>query len=301
MGRQDYASVMLRLIGMELYKLRRRVMSKVLSIISILSTIGLFGLIALAAFLMANNGTPQGVITGFSDSLRLPQSLNLVVELLQTLGLVLIVILVSTIAGGEYSDKTVRLMLTRGPTRTQLLLSKIGAALVCIFLGVVGITLLGILTGLLLNFTTGISPDFAFFSAAWLIHALLMLLVTMLGLFVYAMMALFLSTMGRTTAAGIAGVLTWSFLIEPVINVIGVFGRNIGGPPGSFFQALPDYLIGQNISVLIQDQSQYLSASLAGSQILPQSDIHALLVLAAYLVVFMGLSWWVNLRRDVII
>src|SRR6266568_8952694 len=81
MGRQDYASVMLRLIGMELYKLRRRVMSKVLSIISILSTIGLFGLIALAAFLMANNGTPQGVIAAFSDSLRLPQSLNLVVEL----------------------------------------------------------------------------------------------------------------------------------------------------------------------------------------------------------------------------
>src|SRR5882724_9635282 len=35
MGRQDYISVLLRLIGAELYKIRRRLMSKVLSTIAI--------------------------------------------------------------------------------------------------------------------------------------------------------------------------------------------------------------------------------------------------------------------------
>jgi ABC-type transport system involved in multi-copper enzyme maturation permease subunit len=302
MGRQDYITSILRLTGMELYKLRRRLMSKVLAFISIISTVSLFGLLALATFLMAKNGIPTEDIRRFSESLRLPESLYLVVQLLQTLGLILIIILVSTIVGGEYADKTMRLMLTRGPTRTQLLLSKVGAALNCVVLEVVGITLLGILSGYIFNFTTGISPTFAFFSASWFGHALLYILITMLGLFTYAMMALFLSTLGRATAAGLAGVLTWSFLIEPVISVFGLFGKTISGPIGSFFQSLPDYLIGSNISLLLQNQAQYVFPTSAGSQIPSQlSDIHAILVLAVYVVIFIGIALWVNVRRDVLI
>lgn len=302
MGRQDYVSVLLRLTGMELYKIRRRMMSKVLTSISIIATVSLFGLLALATFLEAKSGAPPEVLSRFSDSLRLPGSLSLVTQLLLTLGQILIIILVSTIVGGEFSDKTARLMLTRGPTRTQFLLSKIGAAIAAVVLGVVGITLLGILTGLILNFTTGITPIFDFFSASWTGHALLYMLITMLGLFTYAMMALFLSTLGRATAAGLAGVLTWSFLIEPVISVIGLFGRTIGGPLGSFFQSLPDYLIGSNISVLLQNQNISISPQSPGAQVSQAvTDIHALLVIAVYLVVFIGIALWVNRRRDVLI
>ena len=278
MGQQDYVSVLLRLTGMELYKIRRRLMSKVLTFIGIMATVSLFGLFAL------------------------PESLSLITQLLLTLGQILIIILVSTIVGGEYTDKTVRLMLTRGPTRTQLLLSKIGAAADAVVLCVVGITLLGILTGFMLNVITGITPTFDFFSMSWLGHALLYMLITMLGLFTYAMMALFLSTLGRATAAGMAGVLTWSFLIEPAISIIGLFGRTISGPLGSFFQALPAYLIGPNISVLLQNDSPYIFPQSPGAQV-PQAttDIHALLVLAVYLVVFIGIALWVNRRRDVLI
>src|SRR5437667_937383 len=132
MGRQDFVSVLLRLIGMELYKLRRRMMSKVLSSISIVATLCLFGLIAFVAFLMSRNGTSALVITNFSAGLRLPESLSLVGQLILTLGEILIIILVSTIVGGEYTDKTVRLMFTRGPTRAQILLSKVGVAIACI-------------------------------------------------------------------------------------------------------------------------------------------------------------------------
>ena len=71
MGRQDYISSMLRLTGMELYKLRHRLMSKVLAFIGIISTVSLFGLLALATFLMAKNGTPTEDIRRFSESLNL--------------------------------------------------------------------------------------------------------------------------------------------------------------------------------------------------------------------------------------
>ena len=302
LGRQDYISATLRLTGMELYKIRRRLMSKVLSFISILSTVSLFGLIALAAFLMAKNGTPPEAIQRFSEALRLPESLSLVVQLLLTLGQILIIILVSAIVGGEHTDKTVRLMLTRGPTRTQFLLSKIGAAIVCTVLGVAGIALLGILTGSIFSFTTGIAPTFDFFSISWLGHAVLYLLITMLGLFTYAMMALFLSTLGRSTAAGMVGVLTWSFLIEPAISVIALLGKSISGPLGSFFQSLPDYLIGSNISNLLSNQDSYIFSIPSSSHTPSQSsDIHGLLVLCVYLVVFIGIALWVNMRRDVLI
>ena len=182
-GRQDYLSVLLRLTEMELYKIRRRTMSRVLSSISIIATLSLFGLIALAAFLTIKNGTPAQDVRNLTEALRLPTSLALIEQLLLNLGQVLIIILVSTIVGGEYTSGTIRLMLTRGPTRTQILLSKVGAAIACIGLGVVAITFLGVVTGLLLNLTTGVTPSFTFFSAAWPGHVLLYLLIIMLGLF----------------------------------------------------------------------------------------------------------------------
>ncbi len=301
MGRQDYTSVLLRLIGMELYKVRRRLMSKVLSAIAILSMIGLFALITVGALYLSKNGSTPLDIVSYSQTLRLPSSLYLIIQLINTLGQILIVILVSTIVGGEYADKTLRLMLTRGPTRTQYLLAKVGAAAISVIVGVVGLTVLGIISGLLLNLSTGVAQSFDFFTLDWIDHILLYLLITMLGLFTYAMMALFLSTLGRATAAGLAGVLTWSFVVEPVIEVSSSFGRDIGGPIGSFFQALPDYLIGTNISHLQQDQSHYVYASAIIQPASLQADLHALLVLAVYLLLFIGLAWWVNMRRDVII
>src|SRR5437667_12032402 len=84
MGREDFVSVLLRLIGMELYKIRRRMMSKVLISISVIATIGLFALIALAAFLTIKNGTTVEEIQLFTQSLRLPGSLSLAVQSLLT-------------------------------------------------------------------------------------------------------------------------------------------------------------------------------------------------------------------------
>jgi ABC-type transport system involved in multi-copper enzyme maturation permease subunit len=298
-GREDYVSILLRLIGMELYKIRHRVMCRVLISICVVATLGLFGVITLVALLMTNNGTPASAIATMSQALLLPASLSLSGQLLMTLGQIVIIILVSTIVGGEYTSGTIRLLLTRGPTRTQLLLAKAGAAVVCIFLGVLGVSILGVITGLLCSLLLGIGPSFLFLSAAWFGHMLLYELCMMLGLTMYAMMALSLSTLGRATAAGLAGVLTWSFLIEPVMQALSSLLRNIGGPWGGFFQALPDYLIGSNISALQQDQERYLIPLPSNVLLAAQSDLHALIVLAVYLFIFLGLAWWVSLRRDV--
>src|ERR1700681_4891911 len=157
MGRLDYLSVVLRLIGMELYKLRRRAMSKVLGIIAIVLAVLPFALVAFGTFATANapagsftssscqpaNGqsgpqqgppancpTPspaqvaqerQAIVQATSAPLRLPDALNVAVQYGLVVGIVLLVILIGTIAGGEYATGTIRLLFIRGPTRTQFL------------------------------------------------------------------------------------------------------------------------------------------------------------------------------------
>jgi ABC-type transport system involved in multi-copper enzyme maturation permease subunit len=299
MGRDDYFSVILRLICMELYKIRRRAMSKVLSIISIITVVGLFTIFTVVAWQTHNDTNP--LAQSISEPLRMPFIFYFIAEVLLLLGEVLIVILAAVVVGGEYAAGTIRLMYTRGPSRTQLFLGKVGALLVGILVGVLGLTVIGLITGGLLNLTTGYPQDFSFFSLTWLGQTLLYLLIVALGLFIYAIMALSLSTLGRASAAGIAGVLVWSFVIEQVVvALLSELGSAIGGALGKFFEALPDYTIGKNISSLLATQANGVLGP--GGPILYSQDetvLHSLLVLAVYLVLFGGLAWWAVVRRDV--
>jgi ABC-type transport system involved in multi-copper enzyme maturation permease subunit len=327
MGRTDFVSTLLRLIGVELYKFRRRRMGKVFTVICLATALFTFGGIGSVAIVLANSsarsylpppcapGQSQGCLSSAptasqlaqaqqdklesvrstSDALRLPQSFSLSVEVARDVGLLLVIILAGTIVGGEYTFGTVRLMLTRGPTRTQFLCMKIGAILVWIVLGFLAIVLLGIVTGAVFNLATGIPATLTFLTPAWMLHVLLYMLLAMLGLFTYAMLALFLSTLGRATAAGVAGALAWA-LLEPAIGgTLSLLGSFSHGLAGRILRAAPDYLIGNNITALLQNQSHYLTGDAPSSL----SDLHALLVLFTYLVIFIGIAWWSILQRDV--
>src|SRR5690348_121044 len=163
LGRRDYLFVILRLIGMELYKLRRRAMSKVLLSIAIALALLPFALVALGTFATANapaqsfsppcqsvSGPPSGcpappaaqvaqerqtIVAGASAPLRLPEALNVAVEYGLIVGVILLVILVGSMIGGEYGAGTIRLLFVRGPTRTQFLIAKLGTSLIVVVLG----------------------------------------------------------------------------------------------------------------------------------------------------------------------
>ncbi|MBV9229082.1 MAG: ABC transporter permease subunit [Chloroflexi bacterium] len=308
MGRQDFFSVVLRLIGVELYKLRCRTMSKALSTIAILSLILVFFLIAVSTNTSdtASSLAPgeqvqtaaekQAELAMISAPLRLPNSLITSVEVINYAGLVLIIILAGTIVGGEYAVGTIRLMFTRGPTRTQFLLSKVGAIFVCTVLGTFALALIGIVVGAFFNIVMkGISTNFSFFTGTWVLHASLYLLAAALGLFLYGMIALCLSLLGKTTVAGVAGALMWwvlEGLLGQVFYLLGTLNRGI---LGDFLKAVRDYLIGNNVQALLQNQTHYLVGDSA-SQL---SDLHTLFVLVFYIILLVGLAWWVNERRDV--
>ena len=210
-------------------------------------------------------------------------------------GSVLIIVLVGTIVGGEFSIGTIRLLFTRGPTRTQFLIAKLGTMLVVTFLGVVVMVILGVLVGQALNPLSGIAQNGDYFSAAWFGHALLYLLAAMLGWMVYGTVALFFGILGRSTVAGVVGGFLWLVLELILSSVLGLIGSFSSGPFGNFLKAIPDYFIGNNIGALLGDQAHYLF----GSSLPTLSALHALLVLACYLALFIGLAWWINKQRDI--
>jgi ABC-type transport system involved in multi-copper enzyme maturation permease subunit len=328
LGRQDYISVLLRLIGMEIYKIRRRIMSKVLFSIAIVIAILVFLLFSLNTFFVLSappesfvpscqprGGPPQGqpqpncpppsaaqvaqfredALRSASEPLRLPTSLNIAVQFALSAGTILIIILIGATAGGEFSIGTVRLMYTRGPTRSQFLLAKVGVAAVCAAVGILTMSIIGILTGQALNALSSIAQDFGFLSAGWIAHAMLYLLIAMLDWFIYATIAIFFAILGHSTVAGIVGALTWLF-VEPIVGgILKLAGTFSQGPFGNFLKTIPDYFIENNIGALLQNQGQYIFGG-SGSSL---SDLHALLVLAVYLAAFIGLAWWINEHRDV--
>jgi len=332
MGRQDYLSVVLRLIGMELYKLRRRAMSKVLGIIAIVLAVLPFALVAFGTFATANapagsfapscqsigpNGQPQqgpppscptpspaqvaqerqSIVQNTSAPLRLPDALNVAVQYGLIVGIVLLVILVGTIAGGEYATGTIRLLFIRGPTRTQFLIAKLGASFVVIFIGMLVMTALGVLTGQLFNPVSGVAQSGAFWSGAWIGHALLYLFIAMLNWFMFAVIAIFFATLGRSTAAGVVAGISWLF-VEPILgSVLTLLGNVSKGALGDFLKAIPNYFIGTNFSALLTDQWQYLSLNSSSTPAV--SVVHAVIVLLVYFAFFIGLTWWINKRRDV--
>ena len=328
LGKQSFLSILLRLIRMELYKIRRRIMSKVLLSIAIVSAILVFLLFSINTFFVlsappesfnppcpSTNVSLQGQtqqncpppstaqVTQFretalrnaSEPLRLPTSLSLAVQVALSAGTILIIILIGSSAGGEFSIGTVRLMYTRGPTRLQFLLAKVGVAAICAAIGILTITITGILIGQALNALSGIPQVLDFLNAGWITHALLYLLVAMLDWFIYATIAIFFGTLGRSTVAGVVGALAWLFL-EPILgSILKLAGTFSQGTFGNFLKAIPDYFISNNTGALLQNQGQYTSGGSSSSL----SDLHALAVLFVYLIAFIGLSWWINEHRDV--
>lgn len=324
MGGKDYMSVLFRLIGMDLYKVRRRLLSKGLLITGLLVVAGVFFLVGMAGWyteskpvtsfvpfncavrpvdgcinhpvtLADQQHLKQLAVNRLAQNLLMPGIWNLEGLLVMEVLAVLAVILAGALVGGEYSLGTVRLMFTRGPTRLQFLIAKIVVLCIYIIPALLILMLVGTLVGSALAPLTGVAADFSFFTAAWFGHFLLYLLLGMFYWFVYAMMALCFGTLGRSTVAGIVGPLVW-LSTEPLLNrIIALLVGNSSGGLVDFVKAIPDYFLGNNVASLVQDQAHALS--LAPSVTL--SDAHALLVTGAYLVVFVGVACWLTVRRDV--
>lgn len=330
LGKQDFTHVLLRSIGGELYKIRRRPLTKVLLLLGVAVMILGFGVFSLPAIIDASlpvdnyvappckgsannvqgqclNHTPNAEdlakakqaqtleVKSAATPLYLPDSFFTAISIIYFIGVMLIIILAGTIVGGEYVGGSIRIMLTRGPSRAQFLLAKLGTLLIYSAFLLVVLTLVGILMGAILTLFTGASVDWKFLTNAWLLHCLLFLFLAILGLFVYSTLAICFSTLGKATVGGVAGGLIWWFMERVLSSILPFLGLSNKSAFGNFLSAVPDYFIGNNIGALLNNQEQYMNGGQGGSI----SDLHAIIVLIVYLAIFIGAAWWINQARDI--
>jgi len=326
MGRQDSLSTFCRLIAAELYMLRRRMLSKVLLAVGVAAIIVFVLLLGVFTWSLVNRPMSDfvppfcssgshlpGCVTHLptradmeqykqillhetADNLSIPSSLSSIGEtLLINLLFVLVLIFAGTMVGDEYSLGTVRLLYTRGPTRLHFLFAKVATVIICILPVVLLLMLLGVFLGEVLYAQLGFSTRWSFFTVSWLEHAVLFILLIALAWFAYAMLALFFGTLARSTVAAVLAPFVWDIVESALRELIRAFAAGSSGPFTDIVKAIPDYFIANNMIALLANQGRFVF----GSDVSSLSNLHAYTVLAFYLVLFIGLSCWLAVKRDV--
>lgn len=325
-GRQDYISVVLRLITMELYKMRRGSTAKIYMTVIMAFAIVIpvvSGILTLkqvnsppssfAQPLCSQSTNPgrcdpqvatqaeleqrkQAAVVESSQILVLPASLGVIGSIMTRLFVLIFIVLIGTIVGSEYTQGTIRLLFTRGPTRIQFLLAKIGLVLTCAIPIVLVPAIVYMALGYALHPLSGLALDTGFLTADWIGHALLYLLVIICQFIICGLAAVLLATWTRSNIAGAVVPLLWFLLLESLLGqaLLSLAGV-LQGTLSDIVKAIPDYLPGNNIQALLSKQTH----ALFGDPAPTISELHAWLVLLVYVVIFIALACRISARRDV--
>jgi len=240
----------------------------------------------------------------FASLLTFPEDFVLVGGYTTFLGTILICILAGALAGNEYSFGTQRLALSYGVSRAQVLAGQVGALAVLALSVAGGMLILGVLVGLTFGpLLGGVIPTIP---PAGLLQLIGFWLVVSLYLFAYALIALLLATLGRSTVAGIAGSLGYLLFESIGLPIIIAVAALLSGFSSTDFTGLQAFFLGPNLSGLLSGVSQSPldlaaggTSSSGGTIVNPISGLQGLLVLLLYCTAFIGLSYLVLRKRDV--
>lgn len=271
------------LIGGELLKIRRQPVNWSLSLIVLAG-------VMLVALLSSGGGRQAGEPGGIERAVLDPLAVTLQVGV----GIPLLVLSVRVV-GQEYQLGTVRVLVARGTGRVRLLLAKLaalGIAAACagVVTGAVTVGALWLVEPEAVQAAVAAAP-------AILRDAGLNLLAVGLSLAACVLLGVFVATLGRSVAFGLALALVWfpvdnvALLVLPALTV---FTRM------PLWDGMSPYLLGGNLNTMVQalEPGRRAVAFLVSPQ--PQVDgRHAVLVVAAYLTVFVAASLLLTWRRDI--
>jgi len=289
----SWAAQLARLVRWELFLAWRR-----RGMVITLSALLLAGYVIVQLYLWITWATLDQYLQQQLQIIRLlefPLSTSLSGQYFNQLGTLLLIVLAGALIGSEYSYGTHRLSLARGVGRGQLLLAQV-IAIAILALVASGVTLLlgsvvGAFGGMALGGSTALS-------AAGLGELVGFWLATALNAFAYALIALWIGTLGRSVAAAIAGPLIYIFLELVATGLFTIF-REAPNPSAliKFISAIPDYLLGSNTSEVIQlsGQSPYALIDHAGQL----GWTHAIIVIAVYCALFITSAYLIFRGRDI--
>jgi ABC-2 type transport system permease protein len=282
-----------RLIAAELFKLRKRLMTKVLLYV-MLGVLVVFYFILLAV----SNAIPSGSHPGMGDLstlLGLPSAIPFALSMLAGFGTLLVVILIASSIGHEYNWRTIRTMVISSESRFKLLGAKLISTGILVLIGMI----IGVVTGFVMSLITtaigGYTFNFDFLTGEYIWDQFLQFWRTFFVLIPYATLAFLFAIVGRSAMSGI-GLGIGVYIVESLITTFMTLA-------GGWVADIPDYLLANNVNVitaLATLPEGFNMGSGFGDVTFEMPGVpHAFITLAIYSVVFLVLSFYVFRRRDV--
>jgi ABC-2 type transport system permease protein len=278
-----------RLIGAELFKLRKRAMTWIL--LAIMT--GIIVLLYLILLAISNVSLPNGRRAGdIVALLGLPGAIPFAFSLLASFGSALGVVLVASGVGNEYNWRTIRTVVMSSESRAKLLVAK----LVAMGLYIVAGLLIGVAAGFIMSLVTtaigGYKFDFGFFTAGYAWDQFLQFWRTFYIMLPYELLAFLFAIVGRSAMPGIA-VGIGVFFLEGIISALMYVA-------GGWVADIPAYLINANFSAInrLNQLPTQLGGAFAANLNTP-GIAHAAITLAVYIVVFLVAAFYTFQKRDV--
>ena len=284
---------MTKLIAAELFKLRKRLMSRVLLYVLVGIIIVLyFLLLAVSQVTMPGHG--PGEIADIQNLLGLPVAIPFALFIASSFGSVLAVILVASCIGSEYNWRTIRTILISSESRFKLLGAKLISTGIFILIGMIIAVIAGFIMSLITTGIGGYAFDFGFMTGGYIWDQFAQFWRTFFVLIPYSLVGFLLAIVGRSAMPGIAlgiGVL----FLESIITTFMTLA-------GGWVARVPDFLLAANVRAItsLADLPSGFD-QMGGGDVITQlpGTTHAFVTLTIYSVAFLAIAFYVFRRRDV--
>ena len=178
-------------------------------------------------------------IDGWKQTLVLPDAMNNIFSSVPGLGMFLVAFLAASVVGTEYGWGTLRQTLAKGTSRNNYLTSKLLATAIAVLAGVLIVVVIGFVATIITSMLVEGGIVWGSFASNFFAS----LGRTLLMLAVYMSIAAFFAVLLRSSAAGMAVAVAW-FVGETIIMAL------LGGSTG-WLAEIPNYLISYNASELL--------------------------------------------------
>ena len=216
-------------------------------------------------------------------------------------GIVLIII-TSRLIGMEYSGGTIRILLSRGVGRLQLLGAKLlTVSLVALAILIAGLAVNVIFTSGGLLLLTGNLDAFKALNSGFWQDTWLYIVTVMISMAVTILMATAVTVLGRSLAFGMSASLVW-FPIDNIGVIFFFLGFRLTG--STFWTLATGDLLGPNLNamadiLLPMRAHEAMVGSAFSSPLVPVTGGHTLLITAIYAAIFIVVSVGLTWKRDV--
>jgi len=283
-----------RLIGAELFKLRKRLMTRVLLFVLVGILIILY-LLLLAVSKIAIPAHGPSEIGEIQNLLGLPLAIPFALSILSSLGSVLAVILMASCVGNEYNWRTIRTVLICSESRFKLLGAKLISTGTLVLIGLVVGVAIGFIMSLITTAIGGYSFDFSFATGGYLWDQFLQFWRTFFVMIPYILLGFLFAIVGRSAMPGIAlgiGILFLESLVTTFMSLAG-----------GWIAQVPDYLLAANVRAITSlanlPQGFNQGMGVGDTSIQMPGVIHAFTMLAIYSLIFLVVAFYMFRKRDV--